>query len=93
MSLITLKTVGLVVLAAAIGGTVGYSQIFCPDGQCQITGSWYGGGIIGGLLGMVLAGSVVSSHNNHPNGSLESYEEAANADKNDSDPDSDIGTQ
>ena len=41
---------------ALVGGLVGFSQIMCPDGSCMITGSWFGGGTVGGLLGFAAAG-------------------------------------
>ncbi|NBC11549.1 MAG: hypothetical protein GVY24_07445, partial [Planctomycetes bacterium] len=31
-----------------------YMQWFCPDGSCALTGSWWGGATIGGLLGFAL---------------------------------------
>jgi hypothetical protein len=46
----------LIAAGALIGGGIGFSQILCPDGQCMITGSWFGGGTIGGLLGYAAAG-------------------------------------
>jgi hypothetical protein len=48
------KTLLGVLIGAGIGAAVGYSQIFCPDGQCALTGSWFGGAFVGGALGMVL---------------------------------------
>ena len=48
------RILGLVI-GAGIGAAIGYSQLFCPDGQCALTGSWYGGAAIGGLLGTVFA--------------------------------------
>ncbi len=47
-------------LGALVGGALGYSQVFCPDGNCQITGSWYGGGIIGGWLGLLIGQAPVA---------------------------------
>lgn len=54
-STIVRKWFGLIT-GAVIGGLVGYSQILCPDGQCALTGSWYGGAAVGGLAGMILLG-------------------------------------
>lgn len=47
--------IGLIIGAIA-GGFVGYSQVFCPDGTCAVTGSWYGGAVLGGFGGTFLAG-------------------------------------
>ena len=49
------KTILLIAAFAIVGGIIGYSQIFCPGGQCVITGSWPGGAAIGGMLGYVIA--------------------------------------
>ena len=49
------KLYGWIVLGALLGGAIGYSQILCPDGSCQITGSWQGGAIIGGWFGLLVA--------------------------------------
>lgn len=43
---------------AVIGGAVGYSQVLCPNGACVFTGSWYGGAMFGGLLGLMLLGGA-----------------------------------
>jgi len=51
-----LKKLVVILIGAGIGAAIGYSQIFCPGGQCALTGSWYGGAAIGGLLGMMLTG-------------------------------------
>lgn len=40
-----------VVIGAGFGTVLGYSQVLCPSGQCALTGSWYGGALLGGLLG------------------------------------------
>ena len=50
-----LITILLIASGIVLGGLVGHSQVLCADGTCVITGSWYGGAIAGGLLGMVLA--------------------------------------
>ena len=48
------------ILGLAIGGVVGAAighwGFLCPGGTCPITGSWYGGGVFGGLLGLILSG-------------------------------------
>lgn len=49
-----------VALGSGLGAAIGYSQLLCPDGQCQITGSWYGGALFGGILGMALIGAIDS---------------------------------
>lgn len=46
-----IKMIAIVGALAAVGGVVGYLGVFCPDGSCAITGSWYGGATLGGLLG------------------------------------------
>lgn len=51
-----MKLFAFIAAGAVIGGLVGASQIMCPDGQCMITGSWFGGGTVGGLLGFAAAG-------------------------------------
>jgi hypothetical protein len=51
-----LKKVLAILIGAGIGAAIGYSQIFCPGGQCALTGSWYGGAAVGGLLGMMFTG-------------------------------------
>ena len=45
-----------ILIGGAIGAGVGYSQIFCPDGQCALTGSWFGGALLGAWLGMLFSG-------------------------------------
>lgn len=45
-----------VLIGAGIGAAIGYSQFLCPDGQCALTGSWYGGALVGGMLGTVFTG-------------------------------------
>ncbi len=39
---------------AVAGAVVGYAQWFCPDGRCALTGSWWGGATLGGLLGFAV---------------------------------------
>ena len=46
-----LKLIAIVGGLAAVGGLIGFSGVLCPDGSCAITGSWYGGATVGGLLG------------------------------------------
>ena len=36
------------------GGIIGQSKILCLNGECAITGSWYGGAIAGGMLALGL---------------------------------------
>jgi hypothetical protein len=52
-----LPTLLIIAASAVLGGFIGHSQVLCADGTCVITGSWYGGAIFGGLLGMILAGA------------------------------------
>ena len=44
-----------ILIGAGIGAAIGYSQVICPSGQCALTGSWYGGALLGGVLGLVFA--------------------------------------
>lgn len=53
-----IKTVAGATLFALVGGAIGYSQIFCPDGQCSITGTPYGGALFGGILGLAVMSSL-----------------------------------
>ncbi len=48
-----LRMIGAIVGAGA-GGWVGHARLLCFDGQCPLTGSWWGGALIGGLLGLLL---------------------------------------
>jgi len=41
---------------AAAGGLIGWSGVLCGDGSCSITGTWAGGAVFGGLLGLGFAG-------------------------------------
>lgn len=41
---------------ATVGGLVGWSGILCFNGTCAITGSWMGGAVFGGLIGLAIAG-------------------------------------
>ncbi len=50
------KTLIIVALTVATGALIGNSQILCPDGQCMITGSWFGGAAIGGAVGAAITG-------------------------------------
>ena len=43
-------------IGAAIGAGLGHSQVLCTGGECAAIGSWYGGAILGGFLGLMLAG-------------------------------------
>ena len=45
------KIAAAALIGGAFGTVLGYSQVFCPDGQCALTGSWYGGALLGGLVG------------------------------------------
>jgi len=45
-------------LGAIIGGGIGYAQWLCPGGSCAITGSWFGGALVGGAGGTFLAGLI-----------------------------------
>lgn len=53
-----MRTLLALAAGAAIGALVGHSQVLCPTGTCAITGSWMGGGVVGGLMGMTLVGFV-----------------------------------
>ncbi|MEM1355643.1 MAG: DUF6132 family protein [Planctomycetota bacterium] len=56
--MILLKTAMGIGLCAALGAAVGYSQLLCPNGGCNITGSWYGGAMFGGVMGLALTGAI-----------------------------------
>ena len=49
-----IKTLAGIAVFALIGAAVGYSKILCLNGQCPITGTFYGGGIVGGVLGLAV---------------------------------------
>lgn len=51
-----MKKLIAILIGAGIGAAIGYSQVLCIGGQCPLTGSWYGGAALGGLLGLVLTG-------------------------------------
>ena len=51
-----MKLFALVALGAVAGAVVGGTGVLCPDGSCSITGSWYGTGTVGGLLGFAASG-------------------------------------
>jgi hypothetical protein len=55
---ITTRQIVFAVLAGAAGAALGQSHILCPSGQCAITGSWYGTGAIGAVLGFIYAESL-----------------------------------
>ena len=52
------KSILGIALGAALGAAIGYSELLCPDGGCQITGSWYGGAMFGGIMGLALTGAI-----------------------------------
>ena len=56
-----IKTIAGATIFALIGGAIGYSQVLCPDGQCSITGTPYGGALFGGILGLAVMSSVGQS--------------------------------
>lgn len=56
-----IKTIAGVSLFALAGAAIGYSQVLCPDGQCSITGTPYGGAIFGGVLGLAVMSSLGNS--------------------------------
>ncbi len=49
------RLVGLVIGVLA-GGVLGYYHVLCPGGTCPLTGTWVGGALLGGMLGLLLAG-------------------------------------
>lgn len=53
-----IKTLLGIGLFAAAGGAIGYSQILCFNGQCQITGTPYGGAFFGGLIGLAVMSGI-----------------------------------
>ena len=56
-----IKTIAGVTLFALVGGAIGYSQVLCPDGQCSITGTPYGGALFGSILGLAVMSSLGSN--------------------------------
>jgi hypothetical protein len=51
-----MKRLIAVLIGAVAGAVIGYTQVLCPGGQCALTGSWYGGAVIGGTLGLLFTG-------------------------------------
>jgi len=47
-----------ILIGAGVGAAIGYSQVLCTDGQCALIGSWYGGAMIGGFVGMAFTGGA-----------------------------------
>ena len=56
-----MKQILAILIGAGLGATIGYSQIFCPDGTCPLVGSWYGGAVIGGMVGLMFTGGGCAS--------------------------------
>lgn len=52
------KTIAGVCLFALAGAAIGYSKILCAGGECQITGTPYGGAIFGSVLGLAVMSSI-----------------------------------
>ena len=53
-----IKMIAGVSLFALAGAAIGYSQMLCPDGQCQITGTPYGGALFGGVMGLAIMSAM-----------------------------------
>ena len=53
-----IKTLAGIALFALAGGAIGYSQVLCPNGGCDITGTPYGGALFGGFLGLAVMSSL-----------------------------------
>lgn len=51
-----MKTALIIIAAVIVGGFIGHSQVLCFNGTCPLTGSWFGGAAIGGVLGFVASG-------------------------------------
>ncbi len=60
--MLLIKTLAGVSLFAAVGAAVGYSKILCVGGECQITGTPFGGAFIGAILGMAVISSFNAPH-------------------------------
>jgi len=71
-----------VLLGAIGGGLLGYSQWICPGGQCMLTGSWVGGALLGGVMGLLVVDAVAPSR---PRASDKHF--PADADQRPSEPD------
>ncbi len=52
----SVRSLMIIAVCAGIGAALGYSQILCPNGQCALTGSWQGGALLGGVIGMMFSG-------------------------------------
>lgn len=48
------KVILAILIGAGLGALIGYTQVFCWDGQCAMTGSWYGGSLLGGWIAGLL---------------------------------------
>ena len=53
--LITRRQIVVSLVAGAAGAALGWSHLICPTGDCVMTGSWYGTGAIGAILGFMYA--------------------------------------
>lgn len=45
-----------VAIGGVAGGLLGYYHVLCPGGTCPLTGTWIGGALLGGLVGLLIAG-------------------------------------
>jgi len=51
-----IKLIAITGVAALAGAWIGASGVLCLNGQCAMTGTWYGGAVTGALLGYLLLG-------------------------------------
>ncbi|MEM6260003.1 MAG: DUF6132 family protein [Planctomycetota bacterium] len=79
-----IKTIAGTVLFAATGAAIGYSQVLCPDGQCSITGTPYGGALFGGVLGLAVMSSL--GNGTIPASTPRQDEPASGSDESENDP-------
>ena len=66
------RLVGLAIGAVA-GGVLGYTHVLCPGGTCPLTGSWFGGALLGGVVRPAAGGRM--------SGVLEHYVSAGSAER------------
>jgi hypothetical protein len=51
-----MRTILAILIGGAIGAAIGGSKVLCADGTCVLTGSWYGGALLGSMAGLLLVG-------------------------------------
>jgi hypothetical protein len=46
------------VIGLVAGAVIGYSRVLCFNGQCVFTGTWFGGAVLGAMVGYLVAASI-----------------------------------